>query len=113
MSSSEPTEELVSPGTLISMTAPEQTSFIQEIEFVQPLAVTISSVELGEMNVNMTTNRTNSSDSIVNSEEASESTRSTGTAIAATGFVVVFIVFFLMVAVGITLNVCRYNFMNY
>ena len=113
MTSSEPTEELVSPGTLISTTAPEQTSFIQEIEFVQPLAVTISSVELGEMNVNMTTNRTNSSDSIVNSEEASESTRSTGTAIAATGFVVVFIVFFLMVAVGITFNVCRYNFMNY
>lgn len=108
MTSSEPTEELVSPGTLISTTAPEQTSLIQEIEFVHPVAVTISSVDLEEMDVTTTTS-TNSS----NSEKVSESTRSTGTAIAATGFVVVFIVFFLMVAVGITLNVCRYNFLNY
>jgi len=110
MTSSEPTEELVSPGTMISTTAPEQTSLIQEIEFFQP--VTISNVDLETMNVSMSTN-SNSSNSIVYSEEASESTRSIGTAVAATGFIVVFIVVFLMVAVGITFNVCRYNSLNY
>jgi hypothetical protein len=112
MTSSEPTEELVPPGTLISTTAPEQTSLIQEIEFFQP--VTISNVDLETTNVSVGTGNTNSSSSIVfGEEEASESTRSIGTAVAATGFIVVFIVVFLMVAIGITFNVCRYDsFLN-
>lgn len=112
MTSSEPTEELVPPGTLISTTAPEQTSLIQEIEFFQP--VTISNVDLETTNVSVGTGNTNSSNSIVfGEEEASESTRSIGTAVAATGFIVVFIVVFLMVAIGITFNVCRYDsFLN-
>lgn len=108
MTSSEPTEELVPPGTLISTTAPEPTSLIQEIEFFQP--VTISNVDLETTNVSVGTGNTNSSSSIVfGEEEASESTRSIGTAVAATGFIVVFIVVFLMVAIGITFNVCRYD----
>ncbi|XP_057374647.1 uncharacterized protein LOC130695517 isoform X2 [Daphnia carinata] len=101
---SETTEEPIIPDPLDSTTARVQTSSIKEIEFVKPVPITTSVAELIEKNV---TPGTDSSLIIASSTDASENTPSAGTAIAATGFVAAFIIFFLMVVVGVALNLCR------
>lgn len=105
--SSETTQEPIMPDhpdPSSSTTARVQTSSIKEIEFVKPVPVTTSVVELMEKDV---TPGTDSSLGIASSTDASENTASTGTAIAATGFVAAFIIVFLMVVVGVALNLCR------
>lgn len=74
---------------------------IQEIEFVQS-GITSIEVEGTDSSAIIIT----STSASVSSTEASDGHRSTGTAIAATGFVAAFILI-LMVIVGVALNLCR------
>lgn len=94
----------MSPGTTVMDTTPEPSRApIPEIEFVQS---GITSFELEGTEDSSAISIITSTSASVSSTEASDSNRSTGTAIAATGFVAAFILI-LMVIVGVALNLCR------